>query len=385
MLTRWESYIDTYASNLMKLGHSCVKFVPSFLSSQIAVYEHRLGHKVFRVPCATLQAKTLNWRIGSIAFTKELLKQKVVRQSDILHYNSYYSSFFLASELLLPSRIKITTQYSGGILPYSKDRIRNAVILAAFSHRIRSCNAVLIDGSSMEFRSQIDFLTNIARVRRSKIQDFSIVPVDSSLFKVTEKSEARRVLNLNSDKLIIVSITSVMEEPENSNEPTKNPFFLVRVFKRILELSGHEVELHIVGGGTGLQKLRKLVHELGIGKSVKIHGVVTHELIPMFISASDLVFVPYPFYDLKVGTVVMEAFSCKRPVAGFRKVQSASIDCEGGFLVDLDISKASKQIADRVLDRSYLMKKVEEGSRIAEMHAAPKLASRMEEIFANLS
>ena len=50
MLTTWESIMDIYAGAMSRLGHDCVKYVPSLKEGNIERYTHKLGHTAVKIP-----------------------------------------------------------------------------------------------------------------------------------------------------------------------------------------------------------------------------------------------------------------------------------------------------------------------------------------------
>ncbi|MGH9920745.1 MAG: glycosyltransferase, partial [Nitrososphaerales archaeon] len=130
-----------------------------------------------------------------------------------------------------------------------------------------------------------------------------------------------------------------------------------------------------------LPALKDLVGRLGLDKSVSFHGVVPHEQVAAYMSAADLVFVPYSFLELNYGTAVFEAFACGRAVCGFRRVRSAPVDRVGGFLVDPEEESGAKELEVRVRDTAYLERKGAEGSELAQTHLAANVARRLELAF----
>ena len=54
-----------------------------------------------------------------------------------------------------------------------------------------------------------------------------------------------------------------------------------------------EARLVIAGIGGGLERLRQLAHELGLGEQVIFPGWVEHDQAPLYVSAADVAVNPY--------------------------------------------------------------------------------------------
>src|ERR1700730_9352964 len=131
MLTRWESTMDIYAGVLTRFGHKCVKFVPSLTGGPITSYAHELGHAVVKVPCMDTVSSFLSkvdWRLSALSFTEKMDGQDFMRICDLVHYHSFYSSYFLASPRL-KNGDRRTAHYTGGRFPTGLSFPRKSVAL----------------------------------------------------------------------------------------------------------------------------------------------------------------------------------------------------------------------------------------------------------------
>jgi len=383
MLTEWESTMDLYAAELQRLGHECVKYVPSLESGPVQEFRHALGHTVVKVPCSVgaypLLARA-DWRVVAIAFTRRIGRESFLRRADLVHYQSYYSSFFLASTLL-GRGVRRTAQYTGGSMPEAYSFLRRKVGSYLLSRALRGADAVILDDADPESRDQARLLTEMVRIPSDRVISLSTLMVEPEVFKRRDKGESRLGLGVDARAIAIMVVSAVMGEPSPGDELTKDPFRVVRLFSKLVPGSGQDVQLHVVGGGSGLPMLKELVRRLGLDKSVSFHGVVPHEQVAIYMAAADLVFVPYSFLELNYGTSVIEAFACGRAVCGFRRVRSSPVDRVGGFLVDPEEDSGGRQLAARVCDAVYLERKGAEGFELAQTHLARNVARGLESAF----
>jgi glycosyltransferase involved in cell wall biosynthesis len=383
MLTEWESTMDLYAAELQKLGHECVKYVPSLESGPVEEFRHALGHTVAKVPCSVgaypLLARA-DWRVVAIPFTRRIGRESFLKGADLVHYQSYYSSFFLASTLL-GRGIRRTAQYTGGSMPESYSFLRRRVGSYLLARALHGVRAVILDDADPESRGQSRFLTEVVKIPSDKVIFLPTLMVDPEVFRRREKSESRLGLGVDAQATAIMVVSAVMNEPPPGDELTKDPFRVVRLFSKIVQGSGPGIQLHVVGGGSGIPALKDLVGRLGLDKSVSFHGVVPHDQVALYMAAADLVCVPYRFLELNYGTSVLEAFACGRAVCGFRRDRSAPVDRVGGFLLDSDEESGAKELAARVRDASYLERKGAEGFEVAQSHLAGNVAKRLESAF----
>jgi glycosyltransferase involved in cell wall biosynthesis len=383
MLTKWESTTDLYAGALTRLGHRCVKFVPSLKGERIESFSHALGYTVVKVPCAPNARSSLltrlDWRLSARSFTNQIDTQEFGGKCDLMHYHSYYSSFFLASPSLKKARRR-TAQYTGGRFPSEMRNPQRTAAMFLLKRALRASDGVLLDHDDPESAEQKTFLLEVVKLPSKKIYPFATIIVDESAFKESKKPEARSQLGLDPDAFVIVAISSVMDEPPEDEKLSKNPFLLVRLFAKLTESTKRDVKLHLVGGGSGVGALKSLVKELGLEKKVTVHGIVPHESIPVFISASDLVFIPYHFYGLTFGAAVMEAFACGRAVCGFRRFETTPSEVVGGFLIGHG-DPGARQLSEIIADEERLARKAREGRRLAERHSPKILGRELESTF----
>ena len=129
--------------------------------------------------------------------------------------------------------------------------------------------------------------------------------IDRSLFMPSDKGGARGELGLDRDKRIILFAGNL--------KPVKGLDGLIRAVSR---LDIEDVELHLLGSGPLDSELRSTAAGSGAADRIFFHGAVSHDMIPRWISASDLVVLP----SISEGTpnIILEALACSRPVVASR-------------------------------------------------------------------
>jgi len=125
--------------------------------------------------------------------------------------------------------------------------------------------------------------------------------VDQKKFIRQKMAAARKTLNLNSaDKYCLFVGNFQIEKGLN---------YLVSAFKLIQD---ENVKLLVIGSGPLEADISQQVESLGLTDKIKFAGRVSHEMIPTYLSAANLLCLP----SLREGcpNVVLESLSCGTPV-----------------------------------------------------------------------
>lgn len=377
MLTRWSGNADMYASSLKQRGFDAVRCVPSIRASEPSLTTHDLGHQVLRIPVGgssssgAMQALKFNLRLGKVCGG----------HPRIVHFNTYYSSYFAAS-LVWRGRTAVLSQYSGGSPPVKGPIVEKLRWLVPVGLALHSSNGVLLGDFSLEEQAQRKILTDHYHLNESQIRDFPPIVVNPALFYDRDKASARAELGFDESSTHIL-IVSAIPRRLDTNQLSKNPFAVLEAFSKV-PAGGRRWHLHFVGFGPGFGDLVALAKELRIEDRATFHGIIEHEKLPPYYSASDLIINPYSSLDLRVGTATMEGFACARPVVMFKRSQSSASDQPGGFLVDDDRGRASTELESILEDPARLERKGREGPDIARRYALPKVVDRLIEIYSEV-
>src|SRR5438105_13915338 len=157
MLSNWYSNPDMYASYLNSRGWDCARYVPSILVGEPTVIRHRLGHRVVRVPVSGTTSSSFP---QAMLFNINLLNIFRKRSPRLIHFNTYYSSYFSLSSI---NRIgsKITSQYSGGEPPSGGPVAERLRWLLPVRLGLSLSNGVLISKFSAEEIRQREILCRL--------------------------------------------------------------------------------------------------------------------------------------------------------------------------------------------------------------------------------
>jgi glycosyltransferase involved in cell wall biosynthesis len=388
----WESYLDLYCLSLNRKGHVCVKYVPSIGVSRTQTYFHKFGHKVKRVPAyskmlapkALLRPRTyagghttiLGQFLGP-SFTINLMKEARIDKTQVLHYSSYYTSFFVPA-IIAAQRIPIVTQYTGGMLPTNASgRLFWKILLLP---SLKSSRAVLLG----DYESEAKTLVHDLHVPKMKQEFFNAPIVDSSLFHRLDKQEAQRSLGFDERKKNILCVTYIPPRPSSPVLLAKDPYAMIDVIERAVSAGGDEIAVYVAGWGRGADEFEGYVRDRGLTGRVHILGQVDHSKLPLYYSASDLLFVPFRLEKLNEGSATIEAFACGRPVTAFKRDSSNLTEQAGGFLLDGNSELGASMLLDRLRRPAYLEEKGREGNRVASQYTLDFASKRLEEIYAKV-
>src|SRR2546426_5267284 len=250
----WESYIDLYCLGLMKRGHKCIKYVPSLAVSATQAYHHMFGHLVKRVPVYNrwLLAPRSLLRIRAFplgyttifrqalgpAFTVNLMREAKKDGLDVLHYSSYYTSFFVPA-FLAAWRLPVVTQYTGGMLP--TNTLRRLFWKLSILPSLKASRAVLLGDYCSEIRSLVTDLG----VSRAKQEFFNAPVIDGNVFHEFDKRGAQENLGFNPEKKNILCVTYIPAKSRRSELLAKDPYLMLDIIERAVRTGGDEIEVHV--------------------------------------------------------------------------------------------------------------------------------------------
>jgi glycosyltransferase involved in cell wall biosynthesis len=262
----------------------------------------------------------------------------------------YYSSYFVPSFLISLSK-PVISQYVGGEIPDTGRSIRGALWTTALRPALGLARKILVPAYAIG-RNELFVLERVLKVPSHKLTKFQVIYVDTDKFRETEQYKARSSLGFDS---LLTNVLTVTRIPPPHNNPTeKDPFKLMEILGSLITNGHDQFMLYLAGFGPGERKLRELVRARELTDHVKFLGLLNHDALPLYYSASDLVFIPYQFLELNDGNAVLESFACKRAVCGFRRGVSVPIEQSGGFLIDVGAACGSMQLAARVNNPAYL-------------------------------
>jgi glycosyltransferase involved in cell wall biosynthesis len=168
--------------------------------------------------------------------------------------------------------------------------------------------------------------------------------VDGEVFALRDRGEARAALGIPRDRALVGYVGNLV--------PEKGPDMLVEAMAALVKRRTAPVGLAILGAGVVEPALRRRVGELGIADRVSFLGRRTHDEVPRWISALDVLCLP----SRREGcpNVVLEALASGRPVVASSVGGVPELLCrDNGILVPPDRSDALADALHRALDRSW--------------------------------
>jgi len=136
----------------------------------------------------------------------------------------------------------------------------------------------------------------------SKIQVL-INGYDSKKFYSIEKNRSRKLLGIESDKEIFLTIGNL--------EIVKGHEYLIKAINFIVN-EFPDIHLYVIGSGRLYANTKELIKSLGLEKNISLLGFIRHEELNEWINACD-VFV-LPSLDEGSPTVMFEALGCGKPI-----------------------------------------------------------------------
>lgn len=154
--------------------------------------------------------------------------------------------------------------------------------------------------------------------------------VDSSTFVLLDREEARKSVNIPTDKKVIVTVGSLLM--------TKGHHKIIEVLPALSK--EFETELYIIGGvgpeGNDRKKIKNLVNTLKLN-NVHFVGQISHSNLVYWYNAADI----FCFASFREGcpNVIMEALACGTPVVASNVgAISDMVDTDvKGYIFDLNI------------------------------------------------
>jgi D-inositol-3-phosphate glycosyltransferase len=163
------------------------------------------------------------------------------------------------------------------------------------------------------------------------------------------RATARQFLSIPLDTNVIAFVGRI--------QPHKGPELLIRAIAGMLSHSPHlrtKLMVFIIGGASGsgteeVERLKELVHWLGISDVVRFLPPVPRAELPNWYRAADLVCVPS--YSESFGLVALEAQACGTPVVATAVggLRTAVADGISGVLVDGHDPRAWSSVLARLL------------------------------------
>ncbi len=163
------------------------------------------------------------------------------------------------------------------------------------------------------------------------------------VFFPTDKTIARKQLNLPHDKKIILFIGNLL--------PIKGIDLLLHAFANISKKDS--TKLIIIGKGESACELKDLTSELHIDTHVSFIGIKKHNEIPLWLNACDVFCLPSRNEGFP--TVIVEALACGRPVIATRVdgIPEAVTNDTLGILVEPNNTEELAAALNKALEKEW--------------------------------
>ena len=205
-----------------------------------------------------------------------------------------------------------------------------------------------------------DMLFSTSRIMAEETKKYTnkkvnVIPfgIDTDTFKPEENKKY-----FSADDIVIGTIKSV--EKKYGTE------YLVTAFKKVKEKHPDlPLKLLIVGGGSMISSIEKLVADLGIESDVKITGFVSYDKIPDYHRMLDIYVAVSTEDSESFGVAILEASACENPVivsnaGGLPEVVENNIT---GFIIPKSNVEVLVEKIELLLDKE-LRKKLGKAGRI---------------------
>jgi len=200
--------------------------------------------------------------------------------------------------------------------------------------------------------------------------------VDEENFASPESHKIRKVLGIEKDKKIILSISRLTEE--------KNVFFLV---KEVIKTLKKNSEAIFVLGGDGYlrDELITLINQSGVGEQVFFTGLISRNEIKNYLSSAD-VFV-YASQSETQGTIITEAMYMGLPIIAIDALGVGDLikNNETGILVSDKKGDFSNKLNKLLIDNKLALELGKNAKKEArEKYTSKVCARRLLEIYEEL-
>jgi D-inositol-3-phosphate glycosyltransferase len=311
------------------------------------LYELFPGVRVLQIPAGDPDITKEDLPVHLPEFTANLLR-RVERETpgyDLVH-SHYWLSGKVASRLA--QRLRVTFVHTFHTLGRAKNR--SGRIAPEPESRLAGEARVIAEADAIVASTDDErcWLVDLYAAHPEKIH---VIPpgVDHELFVPGDKAEARRVLGIDAERVLLFV---------GRLQPLKAAGTAIRALGNLTDwgrLDPSKTKLFIVGGPSGssgdseLAELRRLTEELGIERSVEFVPAQPHAELPRFYQAADVCLVPSLIETF--GLVALEAQSCGIPVVASAVGGLKSVVRHGqtGFLVQPTSSEAFAERAWRIL------------------------------------
>ena len=282
-------------------------YFPRFLYAPLSYFRNRQGGNQFKV-------------------VDRLIKKEKI-DFDLIHAHFTWPSGYVGIKLKEKYNVPfVVTAHGYDIydLPFRDEEWRKKI-----EYVLNSANYVItVSNSNLEYIKKLDVKTPMEVIPNGFRPD---------LFYPKNLEECKKILELPSDKKIILTVGNLVE--------IKGHKYLIEAMNEVVK-HRKDVLCIMIGSGKSKNKLEKQIKKLELEDYVKLVGGKPHDKIPIWMNACDLFVLP----SLSEGnpTVMFECFGCGKPFIGTKVGGIAEIITseDYGFLVE---PANPEELAERIL------------------------------------
>ncbi|MGH7692856.1 MAG: glycosyltransferase [Candidatus Dormibacteria bacterium] len=245
--------------------------------------------------------------------------------------------------------------------------------------KIIACSDVVLASCTVE-AEQIASLYD-ADPRRIEI----VAPgVDHALFSPGDRLQARRALGLPSAGPLLIFAGRI--------QPLKGAEVALRAVGLLHQRGFDKSTLMVIGGPSGpaggleLDRLHRIVDQLGLGEWVHFVEPQPHEMLSSWYRAADICLVPSRSESF--GLVALESAACGTPVvaAAVGGLSTLVVDGVTGYLVETrDPSVYAERAAELIADPAKARAMAVEAAKLSRRYAWSVAAARLSRIYERLT
>ena len=296
-------YVLQLARELAQRGISVDVFTRSHDPNDPMIVELEAGARVVHLNAGPHQAAKQDLFDYIPAFLSELFS---FQRSEGTTYDLVHSHYWLSGRVGIPLSGMWEVPHVTTFHTLAKTKLRARAGERETPQRIATESLIMrhVDGMIVSTEEEKHDLTRLYGARACKI-NVVLAGVDLELFKPTDRQDARQVLGIRENKVILYV---------GRIEPLKGIEILLRAATLLEHTS--DTRVLIVGGSPGsdteLDRLRALAVQLEIADLVTFTGAVRQTELPRYYGAADIFVLPS--HSESFGLAALEAMACGTPV-----------------------------------------------------------------------
>jgi len=305
-------------------------------------------------------------------------KQILSEGYDILYFHGIPLSFPFLKKIGAERYPKVVNHIHGITNPFAVNKskfVNNSLIINLYEEYrkkvIQKSDLILLASDKNTYHS---FLKNCDKDTSEKIQ---YIPnfADPSIFKLYDKNQMRKLLNLPLDYAILVNTGRL--------DIQKDPFLLLKAFEYLKNELHINALLFLIGDGDLQQVLKQKIKDMKMAESVKLLGRLERKKIALWLNASD-VYV-YTSFGNGFPISLIEAAMCGLPIVStdVTGVHDLVINDQTGYLAQ---GRDYKDIAVKI--KKALENKNKLSSNIYELSKSFSIANiskKIIDLFLNIT